>query len=131
MKLTADHKNTESHFPRKCDKPSTWRKQFWLPRLSIYFISNQVVSTERSCFLQFGQSTMQRFGDGVDSSLSNLKRVHPFLRARDLSIHSRCEFHQHFVCDFFVQKCYVQLFFSYTVWIYNFLAQEYLHKSCS
>ncbi len=25
----------------------------------------------------------------------------------------RCQFHQHFVCAFFVQKCFVQLFFGY------------------
>jgi len=42
---------------------------------------------------------------------------------------TRSLFHQHFTDNFFVQKCFAQLFSS-MVWLCNFLVHEYRCKSC-
>jgi len=44
---------------------------------------------------------------------------------------NRCQFHQNFTCNFFIQKCFAKLFSYYNLALYNFLAKEYLPKSCS
>jgi len=42
---------------------------------------------------------------------------------------SRCQFHQHFTCTFFLRKCFCSFSLA-TVWLCSFLAKEYWHKIC-
>jgi len=49
-------------------------------------------------------------------------------RVKEIQKKTRSQFHQHFICTFFVQKWFEQLFSSY-VWLYNFMAQK-AHVKC-
>jgi len=47
-------------------------------------------------------------------------------------IDSRCQFHQHFTLDFFIQKCFAKLFSTCLYFgLEIFLPMEYWQKSCS
>ena len=43
--------------------------------------------------------------------------------------YSRCQFRQHFMSSFFIEKCFGK-FYVLTIWVRNFLAKGNQHKSC-
>jgi len=54
---------------------------------------------------------------------SDQKKISLLMTSQNLSL--VCQFHQHFMTSFFVQKCFAQLFSS---WLCHFLAQKMLEK---
>ncbi len=84
----------------------------WRPQQQQLFTSNQKTENERG----------RRSGFRLDESL---ERWNDPEIARTTGVNVT-----HILQAFFIRKCFLQSFSLFTVWICNFLAKEYWHKSC-